>query len=150
MVDIILWALAAYLLGSVPTAYLAGRLTKGIDIRDYGSGNVGGANALATIGLRAGILVALVDVGKGALAVGLARWLGETEAVAAAAAVAVTAGHNWSVFLGFTGGRGVGGPRRGIVPGPSPPLGGWSWYLLMGVRRLPVGGLWPRSRLRRP
>ena len=108
MIDVVFWSLAAYLIGSVPTAYLVGRLTKGIDIRQYGSGNVGGANTVATIGLRAGIIVAVIDIAKGAVVVGLARWLGQSAAVLAFSTVAVTAGHNWSIFLRFTGGRGMG------------------------------------------
>ncbi len=69
MVWIILGIIISYLIGSIPTAYIAGKILKGIDIRKAGSGNVGATNALRVLGKRAGISVLLVDILKGVLAV---------------------------------------------------------------------------------
>lgn len=99
--------IGAYLLGSVPTAYIAARLTKGIDIRLYGSGNVGGSNVWEMVSHWALIPVAVVDVGKGAVVVIAAQWLSFGLTYQVAAGLAALAGHNWSVYLGFKGGRGV-------------------------------------------
>ncbi len=105
----------SYLLGAFPTAYLAGRLLKGEDIRKLGSGNVGATNALRVLGKGPGITVLLIDVLKGALAVTAAgdfiigNYNQELPAVLvrAGCGMAAVAGHNWPVFLGFKGGKGV-------------------------------------------
>jgi len=108
----------AYLLGSIPFAYLAGR-ARGIDLRTVGSGNLGAANVFRTLGRGTGIAVMAADIGKGAAAVLIARALtgAPWPAVAAGAAMA---GHIFPVWLRFKGGKGVavGGGRR---PGPPPP-----------------------------
>ncbi|WP_406676197.1 glycerol-3-phosphate 1-O-acyltransferase PlsY [Moorella sp. ACPs] len=104
-----MWLLAlvlAYLIGSVPTAYVVGRYVYGFDIRRRGSGNVGATNALRTMGTLPGALVLVVDAFKGMLAV----WLGQVMGgpwLAALTAMAAISGHNWSIFLKFEGGRGV-------------------------------------------
>lgn len=102
--------LLAYLLGSVSGALLLGRL-RGVDIRNEGSGNAGGTNALRTRGWRFALGVVLIDIGKGALAAALPGWLGHgplslEQAVAACVLLAV-AGHVWPVFYGFRGGKGA-------------------------------------------
>ena len=97
----------AYLLGSIPTAYLAVRMLKGIDLRRYGSGNVGASNAGVHLGKGALLVVGVVDLAKGALPVAALRWLGVGVEVQALAGLAVVAGHNWSLYLRFTGGRGM-------------------------------------------
>ncbi len=98
----------SYLVGSIPTAYLVGRLVKGIDIRQYGSGNVGGSNVARHVGRRYFVPVAAFDIlFKGTLTILLARWLELGLAYQAWAAVLATIGHNWSVFLRFSGGRGL-------------------------------------------
>lgn len=100
---------AAYLWGGIPTAYLVARLTSGIDIREYGSGNVGASNAVIHIGKVRGVAIGVFDMfGKGALPVLLARGLDAPIAAQAAVGLAAVAGHNWSPFIRFTGGRGVG------------------------------------------
>ena len=100
---------AAYLWGGIPTAYLVARLTSGIDIREYGSGNVGASNAVIHIGKIRGVAIGVFDMfGKGALPVLLARGLDAPIAAQAAVGLAAVAGHNWSPFIRFTGGRGVG------------------------------------------
>jgi len=99
----------AYLLGSIPTGYLFGKMTKGIDIREHGSGTIAATNAFRVLGKRTGIVVLLLDIAKGVLAVTL---VGDLFALAAVEqrvllAVAAVCGHNWTVFLQFKGGKGI-------------------------------------------
>ncbi len=97
----------AYLIGALPWGYVVICLHRGIDIRDYGSGRIGVSNALRTAGYRLAGLVLLLDLTKGIGAVLLARYLiGDATAEALAGLLAL-AGHNWPVFLGFRGGRGI-------------------------------------------
>lgn len=98
--------ICAYLIGSFPSAYLAGRLRKGIDIRQVGSRNMGAMNVFYKVGFVEGILVLAVDIGKGAAAVALARYLGVQEIVQLLAGVAAVLGHGFPLFLNFRGGRG--------------------------------------------
>ncbi len=98
--------LLAYILGSVPVGYLVGRL-HGTDVRDHGSGNIGTTNILRLFGTKWAIAVLLTDVGKGYLACALAGWMGVAPEYVALAGVAAIAGHNWSLFLGFAGGKGA-------------------------------------------
>ncbi|HEX9635802.1 MAG TPA: glycerol-3-phosphate 1-O-acyltransferase PlsY [Candidatus Limnocylindria bacterium] len=110
-----------YLIGAVPVGLIVGRLVAGIDLRRHGSHRIGATNALRTLGTRWAAVVFAVDVAKGLAAVLLARALyqagppGSPEWVAAAAGVAAVAGHNWSVFIGFTGGRGVATAAGGLA-----------------------------------
>lgn len=97
----------AYILGSIPTAYIAGRIIRGQDIRHMGGGNVGALNVAREIGLAPGILVLLADMGKGYLAVLFARYLSVPQSIILASGVVAVVGHNWSVFLRFHGGRGA-------------------------------------------
>jgi glycerol-3-phosphate acyltransferase PlsY len=100
--------LAAYLLGSLSGSLLLGRL-RGVDIRNLGSGNAGGTNALRTQGWKFALGTVLVDVGKGALAVWLALRFGTgAHWLPYAAALAAVVGHVWPVFHGFRGGKGAG------------------------------------------
>jgi glycerol-3-phosphate acyltransferase PlsY len=99
---------AAYLLGSIPTAYLAGRWLKGIDIRRYGSGTVSGGTVYEQVARWAVIPVGLFDIAKAALPAWLGVQLGLGLPAAAAAGLAAAAGHNWPIFLRFVGGRGLG------------------------------------------
>jgi glycerol-3-phosphate acyltransferase PlsY len=104
----LLLLLAAYLLGSLSGSLLLGRL-RGVDIRQHGSGNAGGTNALRTQGWKFALGTALVDVGKGVLAVWLAQRFGGGEAwLPYAAAAAAILGHVYPVFHGFRGGKGAG------------------------------------------
>ncbi|MDD2751620.1 MAG: glycerol-3-phosphate 1-O-acyltransferase PlsY [Candidatus Omnitrophica bacterium] len=113
-----LWIIAAiiisYLFGSIPTAYLFGKIFKGVDIRNFGSGNVGATNALRVFGKRAGIIVLLLDVVKGILpVVFLADYILfrstilSPEALRFLLGLSCICGHNWTVFLKFKGGKGV-------------------------------------------
>ena len=95
-----------YLLGSIPTAYIAGRLLKGKDIRQMGDGNAGAQNAFRQLGAKIGIVVFIIDAGKGALAILIAQAANIPQVVVLFTGATVVIGHNWPVFLGFRGGRG--------------------------------------------
>jgi glycerol-3-phosphate acyltransferase PlsY len=97
----------SYILGSLPTAYLAGRFLKGKDIRQMGDENAGAANAYQELGAKAGIFVFIVDTAKGAVVVLIAQAANMSQPVVLFAGAAAVIGHNWPVFLGFRGGRGV-------------------------------------------
>jgi glycerol-3-phosphate acyltransferase PlsY len=97
----------AYLLGSIPSAYLIGRWMKGIDIREAGDGRLGATTAYRRVGFLGGLIVAIMDVGKGVAVVLMAKMLGLPLAVVVIAGLAVVMGHNWSVFLHFKGGKGA-------------------------------------------
>lgn len=115
-----LFIATAYLIGSIPTAYLAGRL-RGGDIRRLGDGNVGAANAYHVLGAKTGILVFLLDTAKGALAIFIAQRFAAPQAVVLASGAAAVAGHNWPVWLRFRGGRGESttiGVLYSVVPLP--------------------------------
>ncbi|MBF0137117.1 MAG: glycerol-3-phosphate 1-O-acyltransferase PlsY [Magnetococcus sp. DMHC-1] len=100
--------LGSYLLGAVPFGLLVARWYGAGDIRQQGSGNIGATNVLRTAGRTAGALALLLDIGKGALATGVARWLAEPGSpLVAAAALAVFLGHLFPVYLKFKGGKGV-------------------------------------------
>jgi acyl phosphate:glycerol-3-phosphate acyltransferase len=99
--------LLAYLLGSIPTAYLVTRRLTGRDINLRGSGNVGALNTLHEVGLAAGAFVFIFDVLKGALAVALACFLKVSPAFAMLAGLGAVLGHLWMPWLGFRGGKGV-------------------------------------------
>ncbi|MCL0092008.1 glycerol-3-phosphate acyltransferase [Dehalococcoidales bacterium] len=105
--EFVLLVLTAYLLGSVPAAYLAARFSQGIDIRQYGSGNVGLANLWRLTAKWLAILVAIFDLAKGMVMVWTAQLLGLGIGEQVAVGLAAIIGHNWSVFLGFSGGRGI-------------------------------------------
>lgn len=106
IVKIIIALLAAYLIGSFPTAYIVARRRKGVDIRKVGSHNLGAMNVFYKVGFGYGLIVLAVDIGKGAAGVALARYLGTGLTVQMLAGVAVVAGHSFPFFLKFRGGRG--------------------------------------------
>ena len=97
----------SYLLGSVPWGYILLKMRMGVDIRQYGSGRTGMSNVLRTGGGKVAALVLLLDVSKGVLPVFLARTIIGTSEADVAAALLALIGHNWPVFLGFRGGRGI-------------------------------------------
>ena len=107
-IEAILIIICAYLLGSIPTAYLVGRGLKGMDVRRYGSGTVSGSMVYEHVARWAVIPVGLFDMGKAALPAWLALEMDLGMAIAAVAGLAAVTGHNWPVFLHFTGGRGLG------------------------------------------
>ncbi|MEN8614582.1 glycerol-3-phosphate acyltransferase [Dehalogenimonas sp. THU2] len=105
-VGIILALILAYLVGSVPLAYLMGRWIKGFDIRLVGTKNMGTMNTFYQVGFWPGMLVLTVDIGKGALAVGIARALETPQLIELAAGMVAVAGHVLPVWLKFKGGKG--------------------------------------------
>jgi glycerol-3-phosphate acyltransferase PlsY len=99
----------SYFLGAIPFSYIAGKLIKGIDLREYGSGNLGAANTFRVLGKGAAIPVLLADIGKGFLAVKLVQMYGpDGYQYILIAALIVIIGHNYSIFVKFAGGKGVG------------------------------------------
>ncbi|HEY6070603.1 MAG TPA: glycerol-3-phosphate 1-O-acyltransferase PlsY [Chthoniobacterales bacterium] len=114
MLTVFYVAIVGYLVGSFPTAYIAGRI-RGIDIRKAGSGNVGATNAARVLGKRFGYFVFIVDVAKGFVAVILSRMLGGSAQTSALfvdlcgvlGAMFAVIGHSYPVWLSFKGGKGV-------------------------------------------
>jgi glycerol-3-phosphate acyltransferase PlsY len=97
----------SYLLGSLPTSYLFGRITAGRDIRRIGDENAGAANAYREFGSRVGVLVGIIDAVKGSAVILIAQAVNMSQPIVMLAGLAAVVGHNWPVFLGFRGGRGV-------------------------------------------
>lgn len=97
----------SYLLGSIPTAYIIGKLTKGVDIRKVDTGNVGTASTMRAIGVWQGFVVGAVDVGKGSAAIFVAQALGVSLPWVLGAGFAAFIGHNYPVYIGFKGGQGA-------------------------------------------
>ncbi|MBL7149155.1 MAG: glycerol-3-phosphate 1-O-acyltransferase PlsY [Candidatus Cloacimonetes bacterium] len=99
----------AYLLGSIPTSFLMGKLIKGIDIREYGSGNVGATNALRVLGTKIGIITLLIDIGKGFFAVQIGKLLVSepSNLFLIGTGLFGIIGHIFTIFLKFKGGKGV-------------------------------------------
>lgn len=116
----------SYLIGSVPIGYLFARLVKGVDIRKHGSGNIGATNVFRVVGKQWGIIVLILDFAKGFLVVTLLPefFFNLAPAISISTykiimAIAVISGHDWTVFLGFKGGKGIAtslGTLLGIVP----------------------------------
>ena len=99
--------LGAYLLGAVPAAYLVGRWSHGIDLRQYGSGSIGASNLWQSTSRWIALPIIPYDLGKGMLAVWIAQLLGLDVTQQVIVGLATIVGHNWSVFLRFGGGRGM-------------------------------------------
>lgn len=108
MVNQALAIIISYLLGSIPTAYIASRLVLGKDIRRLGGGNIGALNTIKEVGKLPGAVVFIVDVAKGVGAVAVAYWwLGVSPLFVMLAGLAAVIGHMWMIFLRFHGGRGM-------------------------------------------
>ena len=105
--SVIVAIVIGYLLGSIPFAYITGRLIKGVDIRQVGGGNMGALNVAREIGPLPGLMVLIADIGKGALAVLIANWLGLPLIWILIAGFAAVVGHNLPIFLRFKGGKGA-------------------------------------------
>jgi glycerol-3-phosphate acyltransferase PlsY len=114
------WLLASYLLGAVPTSYLAGRLFRGIDLRDHGSRNLGATNLYRVLGWRYAIPVGLFDAAKGLIPVTLfAPRASASDLFALVCGLTAVLGHAFSVFVGFKGGKGV-ATAAGVMLGLAP------------------------------
>jgi glycerol-3-phosphate acyltransferase PlsY len=119
IVNTVIAIIVGYLLGSIPSAYIAGRLKKRVDIREVGGGNMGALNVIRELGWSAGFIVLFADIGKGMLAVLIAKWMDLPLPWILTAGFAAVAGHNWPVFLKFKGGKGgatVMGVLLALVP----------------------------------
>jgi glycerol-3-phosphate acyltransferase PlsY len=128
MTKFVLVAFIGYLLGSIPFGVIVGKRKAKIDVRNYGSGKTGGTNVLRTLGRKAFILVATLDIAKGALAVFIAGIIIGTDSLAigeygylgvvfaqALAGLAAVVGHIWPIFVKFKGGRGVATFLGGLI-----------------------------------
>jgi glycerol-3-phosphate acyltransferase PlsY len=105
-----------YLLGSIPSAFIITRLIKGKDIRRIGGGNVGGLNVFREVGPWPALLVGMIDLGKGAAAVAIAKWgFNIPDAYVLIAGLASVIGHNWMVWLKFSGGKGMGAAMGALL-----------------------------------
>ena len=112
--------LAAYLLGAIPTSYLAGRLFRGIDLREHGSRNLGATNLYRVLGWRYAVPVGLFDMAKGAVPVLLlAPRVSDSQLFGLACGLAAVVGHVFSVFVRFRGGKGV-ATAAGVMLGLAP------------------------------
>jgi len=138
-VILIIGIIVSYLIGSIPTAYIFGWVLKGIDIRKFGSGNVGATNAMRVLGKPAGITVLVLDILKGFLAV---VFLGDFitskvisipyETLRIVLGLGCICGHNWTIFLGFKGGKGV-ATTFGVLLGLAVKIGGLKVILGLAI-----------------
>ena len=136
----IFWLIFGYIAGSCPTGYLAVKMLKGQDIRDLGSGNIGATNTGRVLGKKWAIAVAVFDMLKGGLAVLLASFFTDNDTILALTGVCSVLGHNYPVWLGWRGGKGV-ATTFGVLAfydffDPLPALiGGAVWYAVMKTTR---------------
>jgi len=119
-----------YLLGSIPSAFIITRLVKGKDIRRIGGGNVGGLNVFREVGLWPALTVGVVDLGKGAASVAIAKWgLNVPDPYVLLAGLASVVGHNWMVWLKFNGGKGMGAAMGALLV----LLPTYGYFLQLGI-----------------
>ena len=133
MLSATLIVFGSYLIGGVPVAYLTGRILRGIDLREHGSSNVGAANVWQNVSRVAVVPVGLAEIGQGMLGITIAKLADETLAIQVLAGLAAIAGHNWSPFLRFTGGRGVAHAIGFMLILSWPGLGTFIGVSLLGV-----------------
>jgi len=107
VVEFILLIIGGYLMGAIPAAYLAARWTRRVDLRQYGSGNVGGANLVRVSPRWTAVVVVIFDIGKAMPAVWVAQLIGLGLTQQVVIGIAAVIGHNWPVYLRFSGGRGI-------------------------------------------
>jgi len=120
MPQAVLWLLASYFVGAIPTSYLLSRLFAGIDLRQHGSGNLGATNLYRVLGWKYAIPAAAVDIAKGAIPVLVfAPQISNSQLFALGCGVAAILGHVFSVFVGFKGGKGV-ATAAGVMLGLAP------------------------------
>lgn len=125
MLNLIFMIIIAYLVGSIPTAIIYGKIFRGIDIREHGSGNAGATNVFRVMGWKSGLIVLLIDITKGLIAtlfiykIAINSVPFEPVLIQIIAGLSAVFGHIWTVFAGFKGGKGVGtgaGMIIGIIP----------------------------------
>ncbi len=128
---------ACYILGAIPFGLIIGKVTRGIDIRDFGSGNIGATNVLRTLGLGPALFVFFFDTVKGLAAVLLCRMLHMDPWLIVTGGVLSIIGHSFSVFLKFQGGKGV-ATSLGMIIGLHPTIAGIAfvaWLLIGAISR---------------
>jgi glycerol-3-phosphate acyltransferase PlsY len=129
--SIVLVAVAAYLVGGIPFSYIAGKLAKGIDLREHGSGNLGASNTYRILGGRIALIVLILDIAKGLIPVLVAGRFdpyGAEPYHGIAAAAGAILGHLFSPYLKFSGGKGIAtsaGAFLGLVP--------WAFTYALGM-----------------
>jgi glycerol-3-phosphate acyltransferase PlsY len=131
-----------YFLGSIPTAYIAGHLLKGKDIRHMGDGNMGAANAFRQLGAKVGVAVGIIDATKGAVAVLIAQAASLPLVAVLLTGTAAVVGHNWPIFIGFRGGRGEAttiGVLLTLITQPMLIVGGVAISAIFFTRRVILG-----------
>ncbi len=136
--------LAAYLLGGIPFSYLAGRMARGVDLREVGSGNLGATNAMRELGWHWGLGVLLLDAAKGWAAVALALHFAGPGWLTVIAGLAAVLGHSFTPYLGFKGGKGV-ATSTGVFLTLAPAVTGLALLVFLlamfTLRRVSVGSL---------
>jgi glycerol-3-phosphate acyltransferase PlsY len=133
-----------YLLGSIPTAHLIAMAKTGGDTHALGTGNVGGLNTIRQVGMSAGLAVIAIDIGKGALTVILAYYALKVDIIfVLGAGVMAVVGHNWMIWLGFRGGRGM-AATVGVLAA-STLIYGYGWILLIFIGIILIVGLISRN-----
>jgi len=120
------WLVASYLLGSIPFGLVVSRLVYRQDLRRLGSGNIGATNVLRNFGVAPFIVVTVLDMGKGAAAVLVARALGLNPALSLLCGLLAVVGHNWSLYLSFRGGKGI-ATTGGVI------LAAYPWQVIAAV-----------------
>ncbi len=143
----ILVIIAGYIMGSIPSAYIAGRLVKGVDIRTIGSHNMGAMNTFYSLGFLPGLIVLVTDILKGVSGIAIARLVcglatdgGTIVIIEMIAGLFVIIGHNFPVWLKFKGGKG-GAPLIGIMIFLMPwslPIGFGIFAIIVGISRFPT------------
>lgn len=129
--------IACYVLGAIPFGLITGKVSRGIDIRDFGSGNIGATNVLRTLGLGPALVVFFFDTAKGLAAVVLCRLLHMHPWFVVTGGVLSIVGHSFSVFLKFQGGKGV-ATSLGMIIGLNPVIAGIAfvgWLIIAAVTR---------------
>ncbi len=131
-----LWLIASYFVGAIPTSYLAGRLFRGIDLREHGSKNLGATNVYRTLGWKYAIPVGLFDIAKGAVPVLVfAPTVSDSQVFALVCGIAAILGHVFSVFVRFRGGKGV-ATAAGVMLGLTPlalGVAALTWLLIVAL-----------------
>jgi glycerol-3-phosphate acyltransferase PlsY len=129
-----LWLAASYFVGAIPTSYLAGRIFRGIDLRQHGSRNLGATNVYRTLGWRYAVPVGLLDIAKGAVPVLVfAPHVSSSQLFALACGIVAILGHVFSVFVRFRGGKGV-ATAAGVMLGLAPlalGVAALTWLLVL-------------------
>lgn len=134
----------SYLLGSVPTGLWLGQRLRGVDIREHGSKNIGATNTLRVLGKGLGAAALVGDIAKGAVSVLLVARLSAWEYAPLACGLAAIVGHTWSVFLRFTGGKGVAtsaGVFLGLCPVPMAIAVAVFAAIVLSTRMVSVGSI---------